>query len=76
MKGSAMPHKIDLDQIARRNPTVDLEEVARWRKLRRILIETGMRGKRQRESSPFAGGRARIVDDAEHDPRLVKLSRE
>jgi hypothetical protein len=71
-----MPHKIDLDEIARKNPRLDLEEVARWRRLRRILIETGMRGKRERGSSPFAGGRARIVDDAESDPRLVKLSRE
>lgn len=71
-----MPHKINLDEIAKKNPTVDLEEVARWRKLRRILVETGMRGKRQRGSSPFAGGRARIVDDAENDPRLVRLSRD
>ncbi len=71
-----MPNKVNLDEIARKNPTVDLEEVARWRRLRRTLIETGMRGKRQRESSPFAGGRARIVDDEENDPRLVRLSRD
>jgi len=70
-----MPHKVDLDEIAKKNPTLDLEELDHWRILRRILIETGMRGRRQRGSSPFMGKRAHIVDDAENDPRLVRLQR-
>jgi len=71
-----MPRKIDLKEIAQKNPTLDLAELARWIKLRKTLIETGMRGRRGRETAPFVGKRAQIVDDPENDPRLVRLSRD
>jgi hypothetical protein len=75
MKGTAMLKKVDLAEIAQKNPTIDLEELDRWRKLRQTLIETGLRGRRQRGSFPFAGKRAHIVDDADSDPRIVRLHR-
>lgn len=70
-----MPPKIDLKKIAKRNPNLDLQSLEEWRKLRRRLIKNGLQGKRSAGRSPYQGKRARIIDDLDSDPRLVKLQR-
>lgn len=68
-----MPRNIDLKEIRRNNPNIDWQSLAEWKKLRRVLVENGMHGRRG--SYPATGKRAQVVDDAENDPRLVKLLR-
>lgn len=70
-----MLQKLDLDEIAKVNPTLDLEQLAEWRRFRESLPASGQRRKPLRSAPPFQGRRARIVDDAESDPRLVRLQR-
>lgn len=68
-----MPHKIDLEEIARRNPRVDLQKLDEWKELRRVLVASGVRGRRARNSQESAEVRAKLLDDLENDPRLVRL---
>lgn len=71
-----MPHKtLDLEEISRANPNLDLQHLDEWRKLRRTLAEQGVHQRRGCGSYPIQGKRAQIIDDAENDPRLIKLQR-
>ena len=69
-----MPLNMTLEEIAANNPHVDLEKLEESRKLRRILLERGLFGKRTRGTSGFQDERAKIVDDADSDARLVRLA--
>jgi hypothetical protein len=68
-----MPKTIELEEIARKNPHIDLQMLEEWRELRQILIAHGMRGRRVRNSEDHPQTRAKLVDNAEDDPRLVRL---
>jgi len=68
-----MPQKIDIEEIAKNNPRIDLQNLEEWRKLRRILISSGMHGRRMQNSEDDAQSRVKLVDNAEDDPRLVRL---
>jgi len=68
-----MPQKIEIEEIARKNPTIDLEKLEEWSKLRKILQQSGLRGRRMRNAFSRQEKRAEIVDDADSDPRLVSL---
>jgi len=70
-----MPQNMTLEEIAAKNPRVDLETLEESRKLRQLLLERGLFGKRMRGSSGFQDERAKIVDDADSDARLVRLTR-
>ena len=66
-----MPQQIDLNEIRRKNPDLDWKSLAEWKRLRRVLVERGVRGRQS--SYPEMGKRAQVVDDADNDPRLVKV---
>lgn len=66
-----MPQKMKIEEIARKNPQVDLQKLDEWRQLRRVLQERGLRGKRQ--TFVRQEKRAKLIDDADSDPRLVSL---
>jgi hypothetical protein len=68
-----MPLKIDLEEIARKNPRIDLQLLEEWRELRRALLARGLHGRRMQDKYDDQETRARIVDDAESDPRIVRL---
>jgi hypothetical protein len=70
-----MPRKIDLDEIARTNPNIDLQKLDEWKELRRVLLESGLNSRRMRNRSAKQDRRAKIVDDADSDPRLVRLQK-
>jgi hypothetical protein len=70
-----MPKTIDLEDISRRNPHIDLQMLEDWKELRRILVAQGMRGKRMRNGEDSPQTRAKLADNAEDDPRLVRLRR-
>lgn len=70
-----MPQKMEIKEIAEKNPNVDLEKLAEWARLRKDLLEGGFTEKRERNSASIRDERAKIVDDAENDPRLVRLHR-
>jgi hypothetical protein len=69
-----MPQNMTLEEIARTNPHVDLEKLEESRKLRQTLVDRGLFGKRTRGLSGFQDERAKIVDDAHSDARLVRLA--
>lgn len=68
-----MPRRIDIADIADKNPRVDLKELDEGRTLRENLRRTNLRGAKQRLAFPFHRRRARIVDDVASDPRVVRL---
>ena len=68
-----MPQKIDIEEIARRNPNIDLQKLEEWKQLGELLQESGLRGRRIRNTFARQEKRAEIVDDADSDPRLVSL---
>ena len=70
-----MSRMIDLKEIRRKNPKLDWEMIAEWKRLRRTLVQRGLVGKRLKESSSGRERRAQIVDDAAHDSRVVRLQR-
>lgn len=70
-----MPQKIDLKEIARTNPAIDLKKLEDARALRRALILNGLHGRRAQNAFTNRDVRAKIVDDLENDPRLVRLQR-
>jgi hypothetical protein len=70
-----MPKKLTLAQIARKNPHIDLEKLNEWTHLRKVLIQGGLRAARKKVSTTIEDDRARIVDDPEDDPRLIRLQR-
>lgn len=68
-----MPQKIDIEEIARRNPHIDLQKLEEWKHLAGILQEGGLRGRRARNTFSRQEKRAKIADDADSDSRLVSL---
>lgn len=70
-----MPQKIDLEEITRRNPRIDLRKLEEWRALRQALLVNGLHGRRALNSMTNREARAKIVDDLDNDPRLIKLQR-
>jgi len=70
-----MTRMIDLREIRSKNPALDWELINEWKRLRRTLLQSGLRGKRSQESLSHRERRARMVDDAEHDSRVVRLQR-
>ena len=68
-----MPQKLDLEEIARKNPNIDLQKIEEWRRLGELLQKSGLRGRRIRNTFSRQEKRAKIVDDADSDPRLVSL---
>jgi hypothetical protein len=71
-----MPRKVNLKKIAQNNPQVDLEQIDAWTRLRKVLVESGLAAKRQARCGAGEDTRARIIDDAEDDPRLIRLQHE
>ena len=72
-RSNVMPSKIDLEEIVRKNPRIDLQELEQWRELRRLLIASGMHGRRMQNVEDGPQTRAKLVDNEEDDPRLVRL---
>jgi len=70
-----MARMIDLKEIRSKKPNLDWELIAEWKRLRRTLIQQGLHGKRSQEPVSGRERRARIVDDAAHDSRVVRLQR-
>jgi hypothetical protein len=68
-----MPRRIDIADIADKNPRVNLKELDEGRTLRETLRRTIVRSPAQRLAFPFHRRRARIVDDVASDPRVVRL---
>jgi len=66
-----MPHKIDLEEIAKKNACVDLDALEEGRKLRQGLRESPKRHR----TMTTARRRVRIDDDVSSDPRVVRLQR-
>lgn len=67
-----MPKQIDLEEIAKNNPHLDLNKLEEWRKLRAELPRGGPK-KPPYQGFPFQGRRARVVDD--QCVRIVRLTR-
>jgi hypothetical protein len=63
-----------IKEIAKNNPQVDLAKLEESRTLRRALVERGVFGKRGRGMAGLQDARAKIVDDADSDSRLVRLA--
>lgn len=70
-----MPRRINLKEIVRKNPQIDLEEIRAWTQLRKTLAESGLVSRRKQGCGHPDDVRARIADEAEDDPRLIRLSR-
>ncbi len=68
-----MPQRINLVDIADKNPRVDLKKLEEGRTLRENLSRASPRGPNQRLAFPFHRRRARIIDDVASDPRVVRL---
>jgi len=68
-----MPQPIDFEELMRKNPHLDPAQLAEQRKLAEALRHFGRRRRRDRLALPFAGRRARIVDDLDSDPRVTRL---
>jgi glutaredoxin len=69
-----VPSKIDIEEIAKKNPSVDLEALEEGRKLRENLRQIG--GVRERPTIVATGRkRVRIDDSITSDPRVVRLQR-
>lgn len=68
-----MPRKVNLKEIAQNNPQVNLEQIDAWTRLRQVLVDSGVTTKRQGQCETGKDTRARIIDDAEDDPRLIRL---
>jgi len=68
-----MPKQIDLEEIAKNNPQLDLNKLQEWRKLREELPRSGSR-RPPHQGFPFQGKRARVVDDRQC-ARIVRLPR-
>ena len=67
-----MPHKIDLTELLKNNPAVDVEELNRGLKLAEELRRVRPVGIGRR--SGVARRRVRIIDDLQSDPRVTRLS--
>jgi hypothetical protein len=70
-----MPQKLTLKEIARKNPHIDLQKLDEWERMRTALKERGLSVRRPRKEFVEQETRAKIVDDIESDPRLVRLQR-
>lgn len=70
-----MPRTMDIKEIAEKNPNLDLTQLEEWRRLRESLSEGRETRRRHSGRLPFQGRRAKLVDDADNDPRLVRLQR-
>ncbi len=69
-----MPANINLQDIAQKNPGVDLQALEEGRKLRKNLREIA--GVRERPIvRPSGRKRVRIDDSVSNDPRVIRLQR-
>jgi hypothetical protein len=68
-----MPEKPDLEELLAANPHVDPEELERAREILRKLRASGVRGAGYRLAPPYSGRRVSVREDAENDPRRVRL---
>lgn len=68
-----MPKNIELAEIAKNNPRVDLDTLEKGRNLHKSLHESTP--KRHRMKTPSTGRRVRIDDAVSSDPRVVRLQR-
>jgi hypothetical protein len=69
-----MPKRIDaIKKLAKKNPRVDVDKLLESLRLTEKLRRTGIAGPGYRLAPPYSGRRIRISDDAESDPRTVRL---
>jgi hypothetical protein len=70
-----MPQKIDIKEIAKRNPKIDVEKIDEWRRFRQRLQERGLLTGSKRTALFRQARRAKFADDPLEDSRLVKLQK-
>jgi hypothetical protein len=67
-------HKKDaIKKLAAKNPKVNLAQLLESLRMTSKIRRIGIAGPGYRLVPPYAGGRVHIVDDAESDPRTIKL---
>jgi hypothetical protein len=64
-----------LKKIIGKKAKIDWRKVSEGERLRKRLIAQGFQGRSSQTLSPGYGRRARILDDTEHDSRVVKVQR-
>lgn len=69
-----MPEQVDLKELLRKNPKVDVDELTRGLQMGQDLRRTGVRGRQNRFSFPFTRRRAKLLDDLDSDPRVTRLA--
>ncbi|HET6842242.1 MAG TPA: hypothetical protein VFK06_11250 [Candidatus Angelobacter sp.] len=69
-----MPQKIDIQEIVKDNPQVDLAQLEEWRNLREMIRVQGRDRNRHLCTYPMQGRRAQIVDDNDSDARVIHLT--
>ena len=67
-----MPQKIELEEIAKSNPQIDLSKLREGIELSEKLRNIGLSARGYELASPIARKRAEVVDPAE-DPQTVHL---
>ena len=70
-----MPQKLDIKKILKRNPQVSTAVLGEASKLAQELRKLGLTKRGYRLASPSARGRIHMADEADSDPRTIKLHR-
>lgn len=71
-----MPETIEINELAKRNPKIDLKQLEESQKLNEDLQRLGIDRSEIRHRADSPRRRARIMDDINSDPRVVRLQRQ
>ncbi len=64
---------LDLKELLKNNPQINIEELNKGLKMAEDLRSTGMRTRPNRSIRPLIRHRVRIMDDLESDPRVTRV---
>lgn len=64
-----------LKKVIGKRGNVDWRKVAEGQRLHDTLVSQGLEGRGRQTLSPAYGRRARLLDDREHDSRIVIIQR-
>jgi len=70
-----MLRKLDFEEIAKANPSVTVDQMEEWGRLRGQVTQQRKERISKLRGFPFRKKRARVVDDLESDTRVIKLHR-
>ncbi len=70
-----MPQKLDIKKILKKNPQVSTAPLEEASKLAQEVRKLGLIRRGYRLASPSTRGRIHTTDEADSDPRTIKLHR-